>query len=335
MSEKSTSVLEQYDVQVMRNVRGRGVMLCETEKGTKLLREYSGSVLRLSIEEEVLNGLKQKGRLVDTYVKNQSGQVLSIDTDGTKYVLKSWFSGRECDVRSTAEILAAIRALAQLHMSLEELTEELSEESRKGLARFAAPSLKDTMEKHQRELKKVRSYMRGKQKKNEFEIQTLKNFEEFYIQGEMALKQLLLSEYQELKRQADAELCLCHGNYNHHNILMEEGKVIIVNFDKLAVDLQLMDLYFFMRKILEKHNWDAGLGSLMLAEYEKKRFLSLGEREVLRLMFLYPEKFWKLVNHYYNNNKAWISQKDLEKLAAVVKQNQEKKDCLRKIFNSY
>lgn len=332
MSEKSTSVLEQYDFQVIRNIRGRGAMLCETDKGLMLLKEYSGSVLRLSIEDEILNGLKNAGRMVDVYVKNQTEQVLSIDTDGTKYVLKSWFGGRECDVRNTTEILTAVRALAQLHMSLEELTGELSEESRKGLERFVAPSLKDTMEKHQRELKKVRAYMRDKQKKNEFEIQTLKSFEEFYDQGETALKLLLLSEYRELKQKADKTLCLCHGNYNHHNILMEGNQAAIVNFDKLAVDLQLTDLYLFMRKILEKHNWDARLGSMMLGEYEKKRCLSAGEREVLRLMFLYPEKFWKLVNHYYNNNKAWISQKDLEKLAAVVKQNQEKKSCLQKIF---
>ena len=33
MSERSTSVLEQYDFQVIRSVRGRGAMLCETDKG--------------------------------------------------------------------------------------------------------------------------------------------------------------------------------------------------------------------------------------------------------------------------------------------------------------
>ena len=53
MSERSTSVLEQYDFQVIRSVRGRGAMLCETDKGLVLLKEYDGSLLRLSIEDEI------------------------------------------------------------------------------------------------------------------------------------------------------------------------------------------------------------------------------------------------------------------------------------------
>ena len=37
------------------------------------------------IEDEVLNGLKKVGGSVDWYVKNQAGQVLSIDSDGTNF----------------------------------------------------------------------------------------------------------------------------------------------------------------------------------------------------------------------------------------------------------
>lgn len=247
MSEKSTSVLEQYDFQLIRSIRGRGAILCETDKGLMLLREYSGSVLRLMIEDEVLNGLKKVGGSVDWYVKNQAGQVLSIDSDGTKYVLKSWFDAKECDVRNITEILAAVRALAELHLSLQSVSEGLSMETKKGLERFRALSLKNTMEKHQRELKKARTFMRAKQKKNEFEIQTLQSFEEFYEQGETSLRLLSSSCYNELKEQADREIQLCHGNYNQHNILIGAKRVSIVNFERLSVDLQLTDLYLFMR----------------------------------------------------------------------------------------
>lgn len=332
MGERGTNVLEQYDFQIIRSMRGRGAMLCETDKGLVLLKEYSGSLLRLSIEDEILNGLARAGREVDAYIRNRSGQVLSIDTDGTKYVLKGWYDAKECDVRNTAEILSAISALAGLHLSFREVSGKISEECQKGLERFTAPSLKSTMERHQRELKKVRTYMRTKQKKNEFELQTLKSFDEFFEQGEMSIRLLESSCYEELKKEADSRLQLCHGNYNQHNILMTGKQAAIVNFDKLSVDLQLTDLYLFMRKIQEKHNWDARLLKMMLAEYEKKLALSSEEKQILKLLFLYPEKFWKLVNHYYNNNKAWIPQKDLEKLGAVVKQDRAKRECLEKMF---
>ncbi len=331
MSERSTSVLEQYDFQVIRSVRGRGAMLCDTDKGLVLLKEYDGSLLRLSIEDEILRGLKNTGRNVDGYIKNKTNQILSIDTDGTKYIVKNWFESKECDVRNTSEILLAVGELARLHAAMREVSKGLSVECRQGLSRFMAPSLKNTMQKHQRLLKKVRTYMRTKQKKNEFELQTLKSFEEFFEQGEQSLTLLEQSGYEELKVQADREQQLCHGNYNQHNILIEGKQIAVVNFDKLSVDLQLTDLYLFMRKIQEKHNWDIRLCKMMLSEYEKYLALSSEEKQVLKLLFLYPEKFFKLVNHYYNNNKAWIPQKDLEKLGTVIKQNQAKKECLQKI----
>lgn len=335
MSEKSTNVLEQYDFRLLKSMRGRGAQLCETDKGLMLLKEYTGSMHRLSVEQEVLDILRQEHFSVDSYVKNREEQVLSIDSDGTKYVLKNWFWGRECDVKNAVEILAAIKALARLHGAFRKTPASLSEESRESLSRLTVPPLTVTFEKHQRELKKIRTYIRGKQKKTEFELQILKNFDRFYEEGEISLVSLQNSAYLGLKEGADKAGWLCHGNYNHHNILMDGKQVAIVNFEKLSVDIQLVDLYLFMRKILEKYNWDMELGRQMLDSYQQVLELSSEEREVLKHLFSYPEKFWKLVNHYYNNNKAWIPQKDLEKLNAVVRQNVIKKKSLDKMFNSY
>ena len=78
--------------------------------------------------------------------------------------------------------------------------------------------------------------------------------------------------------------------------------------------MQVNDLYLFMRKILEKQNYDFRLGSRILDSYEQVRPLSMEEREYLSLRMQYPEKFWKLANYYYNTNKAWVPGKHMEKL---------------------
>ena len=75
-----------------------------------------------------------------------------------------------------------------------------------------------------------------------------------------------------------------------------------------------------MRKILEKHNWDIAIGVGMLETYQKVRALSSQELCDLRLRLSYPWKFWKLVNHYSNNNKVWISGKNVEKLEQLQQQ---------------
>ena len=42
--------------------------------------------------------------------------------------------------------------------------------------------------------------------------------------------------------------------------------------------------------------------------------------KVLHAMFLYPEKYWKQMNFYYNTNKVWIPDKNLEKLKKAAEQ---------------
>ena len=42
MNDKATSVLEQYDMTINRTFKGRGTIICDTEKGMRVLKEYKG-----------------------------------------------------------------------------------------------------------------------------------------------------------------------------------------------------------------------------------------------------------------------------------------------------
>ena len=46
----------------------------------------------------------------------------------------------------------------------------------------------------------------------------------------------------------------------------------------------------------------------------------------------FPEKFWKISNHYYNSNKAWVSGRDIEKLEKVIEQEAKRLTFLEKAF---
>ena len=51
----------------------------------------------------------------------------------------------------------------------------------------------------------------------------------------------------------------------------------------------------------------------MLREYSRVRPLSEEEREDFRVRLSYPEKFWKLADHYYGSRKSWIPEKKCRK----------------------
>lgn len=106
----------------------------------------------------------------------------------------------------------------------------------------------------------------------------------------------------------------------------------MTNFDKWNYDIQMADLYQFMRKILEKHDWDIRLGQKMLQAYEQVRPITKEEFENLRVRFAYPEKYWKLANYYYTHNKAWISQKNVEKLNKLTNQHEKWRNFVENIY---
>ena len=183
MNDWNTEVAGQYELSVESMRKGRGAWIFETDRGLKLLKEYRGSVKRLEFEELVLGAVAGAGSLrVDQYVRNKEGELLSTAPDGVRYVVKDWFSDRECDLKDTGEILSAVRQIAVLHKLLRNV-EPREEWNMKSMV---SPPLFMAMEKHNRELKKARTFIRGKQQKNEFELCVIASFEPFYQQAILA-----------------------------------------------------------------------------------------------------------------------------------------------------
>jgi beta-xylosidase len=69
--------------------------------------------------------------------------------------------------------------------------------------------------------------------------------------------------------------------------------------------------------------------------YQEQIALTRDDFVFLYAMLSYPEKFWKISNHYYNSKKTWVPPKMVEKLSNVVQQNQEKEKFLVKFKKNY
>ena len=86
------------------------------------------------------------------------------------------------------------------------------------------------------------------------------------------------------------------------------------------------------------HDRDGQVGQLMqemLLEYHKIRPISFMEWQNLRVRFTYPEKYWKLANYYYSHKKVWISEKNVEKLANLIRQKEAWRNFGQNCFRKY
>ena len=84
--------------------------------------------------------------------------------------------------------------------------------------------------------------------------------------------------------------------------------------------------------MLEKYNWKQRMCDGILNSYSEYNSLDKEKMEYLKTRLYYPEKFWKTANAYYCMNKAWVSEKNAQKLEICISQHEKKKKLLKDIF---
>ena len=220
--------------------------------------------------------------------------------------MKRWYGGRECDVRNEEELCSATANLAYLHnlMAGADVLEE-------GTV-VREHDLKEEYQRHNRELRKVRTFIRNKVGKGEFELLYLKEFEEQHALGEAVVRKLETDHYETLRQKSKTE----HTNFEH-----------------FREDIQMADFYYFLRKVMEKCQWNERIGNMLLETYDKGKTISREELDYLAVRLAYPEKFWKVANSYYHSNKAWIPEKSVEKLQISIAQTEKKNQFLKDLFS--
>ncbi len=118
MNDRIVNILEQYDVTVLRTWKGRGAILCDTDKGLKIIREYTGPVEKLCMLEAIGKKLREAGFLSDCILRNKEGALYVRDRDQAIYIVKDHYDGRECAVSDTGDCVRAVRQLAQIQLHL-------------------------------------------------------------------------------------------------------------------------------------------------------------------------------------------------------------------------
>lgn len=119
MNDRAVGLLEQYGIEVLGTRKGRGAILCETEQGCLIFKEYTGNKDRLELQNRILKAVQSGGCVaVEQIVPTAEGALFVQDNDGVKYILKTWQDGRECSIYDKGECLEAVRLLAKLHNSM-------------------------------------------------------------------------------------------------------------------------------------------------------------------------------------------------------------------------
>lgn len=340
MSDKTAGILEQYDMTISRIFKGRGTIMCESDMGVRVLKPYKGDTQKL----ELLNHLQKNiGGVIktDAIVRNKENSLFVKDTDGTTYILKEHVDGRECNYKSEEDIIGAFAAMAKLHKGFvytksDSAVSKIDEAET--LKEMPIYYYADEMEKHTRECRHVKNYLKRLSVKADFERTLLKEYDYFLNKAIDITNQAKSESREDYESFVRANGLYCHGDFQYHNVLFNKGKdstlndIGIVNFEHFVHDSGVRDFYLLFRKISEKSEWSVPLAQQMLDSYQSVRRFSDCEWKALGLRLAYPEKFWKIVNFYFNSRKSWIPARTFEKLENLVRIEKNKEKLIETLF---
>lgn len=321
-------VLLQYELEINEVTKGRGTYICHTKDGELVLMGFRGTKEKGDYLKTHLEALNDAGFSVEQILKNKEGEAVTIDEiTGERFLLKEYRTGTELNVNQLKELKEASALLARYHTIAVELSRNHSENHlEEGAHSDDMQCVVEEKEKHLRELVKVRNYIRNRKKKNEFERIYLNAYEPMVQKAKASIAVL------EKETKTVLPSCICHGDYNQHNILLSGNEWRMVNFENFVYRWCIWDLANFLRKMQEKNDWDIHIGRELILSYAKIR--PLGEEEIEKLygLLLFPEKFWKVTNHYMNSRKNWICERDIEKLKKVIAQENKRMACMEALF---
>ncbi|MGN0152286.1 MAG: hypothetical protein ACI39Q_07415 [Wujia sp.] len=334
MSDKMSEVYEAYDMEIHQTMRGRGAILLSTDKGVFQLKTPDVNESRLIAEYQFKEKLNDMGFVhIDRCIRNNRDELVTFDRYNNPYVMRYFFSGRECNMMDAEERAFAVDNLARLHEVC-----RMVWNSTEGDVHIRMCS---DFRKRNQEMKRVRNFIIRQKQKREFEELYLRAYDYFFEQAKRC-EELYMARLQEMNgddgdgTECTGHLGYCHGMYNQHSVLLCQDDmgapfVATINFDRFYVGNQLNDLYHFLRKAVEKNNYNIDVAQQIIRCYAEKCPLNSRDIEYIYILYSYPEKFYKISNQYINAPKNWISPKMLEKLYKVIQDEDNKKNVLDKI----
>lgn len=294
-----------------------------------MLKEYRGRTEKLELLFQLQGKLKDSLR-TDTLIRTKEGALFVKDIDNGVYILEEQVEGKECSYKNEEDIVKACGAMAKLHLKF------MTPQSEK-ICVMPVFFYADEMERHTIECKRVRNYLRKLHNKTEFERALLKEYD-YFLEKAVAVTRRAREESQaEYEAYVNSNGLYCHGDYQYHNVIFGKGSggayTGIVNLEHFAHDAGARDFYLLFRKISEKCDWSLDMAQSMLDAYQNRRVFPPIEWRSLCLRLEYPEKFWKIINFYYNSRKSWMPNRNYDKLESLIRQEKNREKLLNKFFS--
>ena len=274
-----------------------------------IIRKTELSPDRIMFNHLVKTHLGGNGFLyTDRYIINNEGLPYTALNE-QNYVIITKINGAEAFFENTYDISKTAVALAAMHEASSGACYDLEKYS---FAVKELGKLSDIFRHRVSELKKFkRLAVRGK---SFFDYEYAKNADYFISDGERCLEELENSDYKKIAARTLARQSICHHDLTSHNIIFHDENTYITGFDNCCIEIKEYDIANFIRRKMRRTGWLLSDAKIIIDNYRSLCSLNASELEVLKIILRFPQKFWRVVNKFYNSKRSWCEKGCLEKM---------------------
>ena len=201
--------------------------------------------------KKILNIIKENDRYILQYCTNSNGDIIT-EWKGKSYVLLDMIEGREATFTNPIEVEWCTKALANFHNASKNIINNFTNED------IRLNKSKNLIYEFLNDLCFITEAERviGKfSYKNEFDILFLDNVSKAKNDLNKSINLLTNSSYNELYAD-EKNMILCHLDLAHHNFIIDEDEVNMIDFDYCKIDIRSMDIYNLIIKVIKNYLYD-------------------------------------------------------------------------------
>ncbi|WP_265445938.1 CotS family spore coat protein [Acetivibrio straminisolvens] len=285
-----------YDFNIDKIYPLKNHYIIETSEGKKVLKNVNCSPERIMFVHGAKEHLYNNDfKNIDRYLYNKSGSPVSL-INGGLYTVSEAVEGRECDFNNRDDVIRASKTLAMLHKASKGYIPPQNSIVRDDLGK-----LPEYFNKRLEEIKRTKKM--AQREKGKFDYLILEYIDYFYELGEDALERIHNSMYFDVVKKTREDRLFCHHDYTHCNIICTDSETSVINFEYCSFELKVYDVANLLRRKMRKCNWDIDEAMVIIDAYTSIEPISKDEFEILKIMLQFPQKFWRVVNRYYNSRR--------------------------------
>jgi CotS family spore coat protein len=323
MQGMDREITESFGLEVRNLLPYKDSFMAVTPKGRKVLRKAPFSPERVKFVNSAKEHLFNNGFInIDRYICTLDNEPFFTFENGL-YTMTDFIEGRESSFDNDSDVQKVALLLAQLHKASRGYIAKDGIKVQDELGELPAYFLKRLDD-----IKKLRKQAR--KGKSKFDHLFLEYADYFCKMGEDAINELQKSNYEQLAARTGKEGLFCHHDYTHHNIIVNENRMSVINFDYSCLELKIYDIANLIRRKMRKCNWDISKAEMILDAYSVCEPLDSDDMAVLKLILMFPQKFWRVVNRYYNSRRSWSERSYVTKLQEVINEAEPHRSFINK-----